>query len=109
MSQSELARRVPMDQSSINSLIKGKTRRTKYLHKIARELRTTTAFLEGETEDPSSELSDETFSFEELQLLHLIRGLEDKDRSALLHLARSLSSFASRTLHDNNHVYKGHE
>ena len=54
LNQSELARRVGINQSTINSLVKGDSRSSSHLHKIARELGTSIAYLEGETNDPSS-------------------------------------------------------
>jgi phage repressor protein C with HTH and peptisase S24 domain len=51
-SQSELARRVQVTQSSIYSLVSGDAYGSKHLHKIARVLGTTPAWLEGETDDP---------------------------------------------------------
>ena len=52
MSQSELARRVSLTQGTIAGLINGKARSSSHLHKIARVLQTTPAYLEGETDDP---------------------------------------------------------
>lgn len=51
MSQSELARRVGVSQQAIHSLL---TRRhgSAHVHKIARALQTSPAYLTGETEDP---------------------------------------------------------
>lgn len=56
ISQSELARRVKMSQPAINALIAGRSRSSTHLHKIARELQTTPAYLSGETDDPASDL-----------------------------------------------------
>ena len=53
MSQTELAKRVGTRQSTINSLVKGGSRSSSYLHKIARELQTSVEYLTGETDDPS--------------------------------------------------------
>lgn len=53
MSQSELARRVGTRQSTISGLVKGGSRSSSYLHKIARELETSVEYLVGETDDPS--------------------------------------------------------
>lgn len=53
MSQSALARAVSLNQSTIAALIAGRARSSAHLHKIARALGTTPAFLEGETDDPS--------------------------------------------------------
>lgn len=52
MSQSELARRVGLTQGTIGGLIMGKARSSAHLHRIARELGTTPAYLTGETDDP---------------------------------------------------------
>ncbi|WP_301090101.1 helix-turn-helix domain-containing protein [Sphingomonas sp.] len=51
-SQAWLARRVGVDQSTINGLVNGGQRSSTHLHKIARELHTTPAYLTGETDDP---------------------------------------------------------
>lgn len=52
LSQSELARRVGVSQASIYRLVKGDAYGSKHLHRIARELGTTPAYLAGETDDP---------------------------------------------------------
>ncbi|MBB3035401.1 XRE family transcriptional regulator [Alteriqipengyuania lutimaris] len=55
LSQSELARRVGVSQHSIWHLInKGKTG-SRHITKIARELETSVAYLEGETDDPEAD------------------------------------------------------
>lgn len=55
MSEAELARRVGIRQSSINALVRGETRSSRYLHQIARELGTTTAYLLGEADGQVSD------------------------------------------------------
>lgn len=55
MSQAELARQVGMSQPGINALIRGSSRSSTHLHKIARVLRTTPAYLTGETDDPDAD------------------------------------------------------
>ncbi len=55
LSQSELARRVGISQGTVAKLITGRNRSSTHLHKIARELETTPAYLVGETEDPSED------------------------------------------------------
>lgn len=54
MSQAELARRVGISQPSVNHLIKRGATGSSHLHKIARELETTPAYLTGEIDDPSA-------------------------------------------------------
>lgn len=53
ISQAELARRVGVSQPTINNLIHRGKLGSRYLHRIARELGTTPAYLAGETDDPS--------------------------------------------------------
>jgi phage repressor protein C with HTH and peptisase S24 domain len=53
LSQAELARRVGMSQPSIYALIRKNKTGSRNLHAIARELGTTTGYLEGETDDPA--------------------------------------------------------
>lgn len=55
ISQSELARRVGITQGTIAGLISGRSRSSSHLHKIARALRTTPAYLEGEIDDPAED------------------------------------------------------
>lgn len=52
LSQSELARRVGISQSAIHKLASGGAYGSAHLHKIARELGTSPAYLSGETDDP---------------------------------------------------------
>lgn len=50
ISQSELARRLGVRQSTISGLVRGEQRSSTHLHRIARELRTSIAYLEGESD-----------------------------------------------------------
>lgn len=52
ISQAELARRVGIRQSTMNSLIKGESRSSRSIVRIAQELRTTPAYLTGDVDDP---------------------------------------------------------
>lgn len=54
ISQAELARRVGIRQSTMNSLIKGDSRSSRSIVAIARELGTTPAYLTGETDDAAA-------------------------------------------------------
>jgi phage repressor protein C with HTH and peptisase S24 domain len=53
LSQSELARRTGVSQTSIWKLLKEPSQGSKHLHKIAQELGTTPAYLLDETENPT--------------------------------------------------------
>lgn len=53
LSQAELARRIGVSQQAIGNLATGSVQGTRHLHRIARELGTTPAYLAGETDDPS--------------------------------------------------------
>lgn len=52
ISQAELARRVGIGQSTMNSLINGDSRTSRSITRIAKELRTSPDYLMGETDDP---------------------------------------------------------
>lgn len=54
ISQSELARRVGITQASVNKLLSGTAYGSRHLHKIARELGTSPAYLNGETDDSAT-------------------------------------------------------
>ena len=111
LSQAELARRVGVHQSTINELIR-KGGNSRYAHKIARELRTTPAYLSGETDDKDSHLPDDDWlSADEREWIDLVRVLEPSDRKSLLQLARSLAQNAgpSRAVHAKQHAYRAEE
>jgi transcriptional regulator with XRE-family HTH domain len=100
ISQAELARRVSLTQPTINALIRGSSRSSAHLHKIARELGTTPAYLAGETDDPDSDAAVSHLTREEFEWIDLLHALATADRKALLQLARSLSNEArAPTLH----------
>ena len=52
LSQSELARRVGVTQTTVRKLTSGSGQGSKHLHRIARELGTSPAYLTGEVDDP---------------------------------------------------------
>ena len=54
LSQSELARRIQVTQGAIAKIASSNPGGSSHLHKIARELGTTPAYLTGETDDPSA-------------------------------------------------------
>jgi len=54
ISQSQLSRQVGVTQGTIAHLASGRSSSSVHLPKIARELQTTVAYLEGETDDPSA-------------------------------------------------------
>lgn len=94
MSQAELARRVKIDQSSINGLIRGATKTSRHLHRIASELGTTPAYLTGETDDPAGAGISASLTSEEREWVELLRTLPTADRRATVHLVRSLANCA---------------
>lgn len=111
MSQSELARRVSLRQSSINALVRGETRSSRHLHAIARELKTTVAYLLDETDEPDG-TGDVDFHLdsESREVLDRFLGLAPEDRRALLRILRSMSggeNSTASTLHNRQDAYRG--
>lgn len=117
LSQSELARRCGIPQTTVNSIIREDRRSSPHLIKLAEALRTTPAYLSGETDDPDSQVADAAISFEERELVSLARNLPREDFDALAQLVRSLARAAmardlagvrdssGRSLHDRQLGY----
>lgn len=88
LSQAELARRVNVSQQTIYKLIHGEARGSKHLHRIARVLSTTPAYLTGEVEDPDQDAPEPpTLSHEQAQWLALFDSLDGPKRAALAQVA----------------------
>lgn len=101
ISQAALARRVGISQQSVGRLVSGEAYGSRFLHKIARELHTTAAYLTGETDDPSSEAPEDDFSAEEREWVELLRAMPPKERAAALTLARTIATSArSPSIHE---------
>lgn len=83
ISQAELGRRVGLTQPAIANLIHRNKSGTSHLHRIARELGTTPAYLSGETDDALADGADDRLSSDEQRLLAIYRELPKKDRAAL--------------------------
>lgn len=84
MSQRELGRRVGLTQPAIGNLIHRNKTGTSHLHRIARELGTTPAYLSGETDDPTADVPEgPQLSADEQRLVEIFRALPKEDRSAL--------------------------
>jgi transcriptional regulator with XRE-family HTH domain len=92
MSQAELARRLKLTQPTISDLVRGDSQSSVHLHKIARELATTPAYLTGETDDPAAEHPEEQFTSEEREWVDLLRTLPTADRRATVRLLRLAAS-----------------
>lgn len=82
ISQAELGRRVGLTQPAIANLIHRNKSGSSHLHRIARELGTTPAYLTGETDDPDGD-GAELLTSQEQRLLEIYRELPKKDRAAL--------------------------
>lgn len=117
ISQSELARRVGVRQSTMNSLIRGDNRTSRRILQIARELGTTPAYLTGETDDPQSDSpSPAMLGADERELFDHFNCLGAPDRKALLQIVRTMVGSVARdggatsqptALDDKQNSFKG--
>lgn len=107
MSQAELARRVGVDQSTINALINGHSRGSRYMHSIARELLTSPEFLEGQTDDSDpGAIPNYDLDAQERTLLAQVRELDPVDRNAIFRIVGALVNQVARpTIHDRQLEY----
>lgn len=92
-SQSELARRVGISQSAINRLTSGENYGSKHLHRIARELNTTPAYLEGEIDDPAADALPAPVP----TLHHIMMPVALPSENALARMFEGLLEVADRT------------
>ncbi|QQN73151.1 helix-turn-helix transcriptional regulator [Croceicoccus sp. YJ47] len=110
MSQSELARAIGVTQGSINQLISGRSRGSKHLHKIARELQTTPEYLSGEADRPEMG-AENMLSHTEREWLRLIEALTPAVRTPLMQMLREMvrvqQGGRSSTLHDPSSEFLG--
>lgn len=91
ISQSELARRAHITQGTIGGLLSGKSRSSSHLHVIARELKTTPAYLTGEVDDPEQGAPETPLLTPgEAAWVEVYRALDDRSRQALLHVAKTM-------------------
>jgi transcriptional regulator with XRE-family HTH domain len=92
ITQSELARRISVSQTTINSLIRRPRRSSPHLLKIARALGTTAAYLVGETDDPDADAPDEApLTSTQREILERFENMSEADQLALLQIARSMT------------------
>ena len=106
MSQAELARRVGVQQSTMNALVRGKSRSSREIVAIARELRTTPEYLQGDVDDPAEGYQDESLTFEERNMLTITRALPESDRQLINSMIFRLANGPSNdTLHDRKQPF----
>lgn len=97
MSQAELARRVGVSQPTITNLIHRSKKGSAYLHKVARELRTTAAYLAGEIDDPAPDAASASEMPElDRELVELLGSLKGSERSVLVDMVRAYAGRQSR-------------
>ena len=110
LSQSELARRVGVTQTTIRKLVSGAGYGSKHLHVIARELGTTPAYLNGETDDPLEDApAPPMLSHDELEWIDLYRRMDETQRRSALTFLRGMidpTPASSATLHSPKRTFE---
>jgi transcriptional regulator with XRE-family HTH domain len=108
LSKSEMARRVGVTPPAIRDLVNGNSYSSRHLHKIARELGTTPAYLSGETDDPDSDVPDQpALDRDQLHLIESFDRLSAEDRAALLQIAHSMAGKGDKpTVHSPKLGYR---
>lgn len=105
LSQSELARRVRLTQGTIAKLISGKASGSSHLHRIARELGTTPAYLAGDTDNPDPDASASDLTDDEAEMVSMFRQLQRDEREIVKQVAEKM--LRPRALHSPNLSYRG--
>jgi transcriptional regulator with XRE-family HTH domain len=96
LSQAELARRAAVPQTTMNGLIRGSSRTTPHLIRIAHVLDTTPAYLMGETDNPKAQYAEVSLSAAELDLIRMYREIDIGGRSIVEVMARKLYELSIR-------------
>lgn len=121
MKQIDLVRSSGVPQSTLASIFQRDTRTTPHLMKLAAALRTTPAYLLGETDDPASEAAEAILSAEEQELIRGLRRMSREDFEVVARLVIRLSEprkafvyreaepVPTRTLHDQQPEFRGKE
>ena len=111
LSQSELARRVGVAQPTIYNLIHRSKIGSKHIHRVARELGTTPAYLTGEVDDPHEDApAPAVLDAESRELVDRFGSLTPADRRALLQVARSMAGpDAHPTVQAQGSEYRGED
>jgi transcriptional regulator with XRE-family HTH domain len=103
--QSELARRLGVTPGAINQIATGRTRKSALLPEIAIELRTTLAYLRGDTDNPDKDHPDaHDLTSDEERMLDLWRQMAPDDRQALRHIIDGM--LKSPTVHSPGGRYR---
>ena len=93
MTYAAIARDIGVKQPTISRLVKGEQQGTTHLHRLARVLGTTPAYLTGETDDPDAHEPDAyALSSDEVAWVEYWRTLTEGDRKALVHVVRAILS-----------------
>jgi transcriptional regulator with XRE-family HTH domain len=101
ISKAELARRVGLSHASVSHLIHRSKKGSAHLHRIARELGTTPAYLSGETDDPYADLPTPLpLEAGARELIDRFANMCPADQRALLQVARSMSGPPASALPD---------
>ena len=110
ISQDALAKRVGVAQQTIWKLASGQSQTSRYLHKIARELHTTTEYLTGETDCVGCTDGESSYTGEERKWVELLRSLPPEQRASLLHIAETMATSAvTPAVHTPRQAFKGAE
>ena len=96
LTTSELARRVGVTPPAIRKILRGTAYNSRFLHLIAHELGTTSAYRTGQTDDQFANAPPEPIlSRDEKTLIEAFEQLSPGDRQALLKVAQTMADRTS--------------
>lgn len=95
-----------MSQTTIYKLVSGDGYGSKYLHRIARELQTTAAYLAGETDDPAVEMPEDHLDHDEQRWVWYWRRLDEKRQKSFVNILEALTGEPEIVLHDGRQPYR---
>lgn len=100
--RADLSRETGIAVTTIRSWIKGSVPSAEAAYKIAKYFNVTLEWLlTGEGESPEAKPTTEEFSDTEKELIYIFRNLDDRDKNAVMSLAKTLEEQYSSTTAKN--------
>lgn len=110
ITQAMMVRELGLSQGAISKIVNNSPSGSSHLHRVARMLQTTPAYLTGETADADADAPPPpVLSRDEAELVEHYRSLTPHDRETILRTARALSGAAmpSKQVHAPRRAYRG--
>lgn len=110
LTQTAVANAIGVKPPSISRLVKGRHAQTRHIFGLARAVRTTPEYLTGMVDDPDLDAPEPpALTPGEVAWVEIYRALDERSRSALLHIARTMVTGPQPVVNSRRDTYRGEE